>query len=213
MIDIGEVADRVQSVRAEILQHGGTDVSLVAVTKTFGYEAMVAAHAAHCDAVGENYAQELVSKVAEQSAPLPVHFIGSIQSNKVKMLAPIVSLWQTVDRVSVVNELSRRAPGADVLLQVNTTGEEAKGGVAPSALDGLRSDAESAGLVVRGLMTMGPTEGTKDETEQAFRLLRQLTDAHHLSICSMGMSDDFHIAVACGSTMVRVGSRLFGPRS
>lgn len=212
MINVREVTERVQAVRAEITQHGGSHVALIAVTKTFGYDAMVAAHEAGCDGVGENYAQELVAKVAEFPAPLPVHFIGNIQTNKVKSLVPIVSLWQTVDRPSVITELARRAPGAHVLLQVNTTGEESKSGMAPGDLDALRSQAEGAGLHVEGLMTIGPTHGARDDVEAAFGFLRRLVDQHHLSVCSMGMSDDFAVAVSCGSTMVRVGSRLFGPR-
>lgn len=212
MIDFRAVAERVHAVRQEITECGGADVSLVAVTKTFGFDAIQAAQLAGCDAVGENYAQELLSKIEGQTPGVPVHFIGSIQSNKVKSLAPVVSLWQTVDRESVVSEIARRCSGAHVLLQVNTTGESSKGGVAPAELDALRALAHEKGLIVQGLMTIGPTGGSQDLVERAFTTLRQLTDAHQLPICSMGMSEDFRIAVSCGSTMVRVGSRLFGSR-
>lgn len=212
MIDIREVAERVHAVRQEITECGGSGVSLVAVTKTFGFEAIEAARSGGCDAVGENYAQELLAKLEGQNAGLPVHFIGSIQSNKVKSLAPVVSLWQTVDRESVVNEIARRSAGAQVLLQVNTTGESSKGGVAPENLDALRTLADARGLTVQGLMTIGPTGGSHESVHKAFTRLRELTDLHHLPICSMGMSDDFRIAVSCGSTMIRVGSRLFGAR-
>jgi len=212
MIDANEVADRVAHVRSVISNAGGTAVSLVAVTKSFGIDALRAALTAGCDAVGENYAQELLEKIAEGAPSIDVHFIGALQSNKVRMLAGHIALWQSVDRDSVVDELGRRAPGATILIQVDTTGEPSKGGVTPTQLDALRVRAESRGLIVKGLMTIGPTDGTQDECEKSFGMLRHLVNEQGLSVCSMGMSADYPIAVACGSTMVRVGSGLFGDR-
>jgi pyridoxal phosphate enzyme (YggS family) len=212
MIDANEVADRVAHVRSVISNAGGTAVSLVAVTKSFGIDALRAALTAGCDAVGENYAQELLEKIAEGAPSIDVHFIGALQSNKVRMLAGHIALWQSVDRDSVVDELGRRAPGATILIQVDTTGEPSKGGVIPTQLDALRVRAESRGLIVKGLMTIGPTDGTQDECEKSFGMLRHLVNEQGLSVCSMGMSADYPIAVACGSTMVRVGSGLFGDR-
>ena len=213
MIDANEVADRVAHVRSVISNAGGTGVSLVAVTKSFGIEALRAALAAGCDAVGENYAQELLEKITVGLPLVDVHFIGALQSNKVRLLAGHIALWQSVDRESVVDELGRRAPGATILIQVDTTGEPSKGGVTPTQLDALRVRAESRGLIVKGLMTIGPTDGTQDECEKSFGMLRHLVNEHGLSVCSMGMSADYPIAVACGSTMVRVGSGLFGDRA
>ena len=212
MIDAKEVADRVARVRSEISIAGGSEVSLIAVTKSFGIDALRAASTAGCDGVGENYAQELLEKVRDGIPPIDVHFIGALQSNKVRSLAGHVALWQSVDRESVVDELGRRAPGASILIQVDTTHEPTKGGVAPELLDTLRTRAESVGLVVKGLMTIGPTDGTPQECEKSFELLRRLVNEQGLSVCSMGMSADYGIAVACGSTMVRVGSGLFGDR-
>ena len=212
MIDASEVADRVAHVRSVISNAGGTAVSLVAVTKSFGIDALRAAMTAGCDAAGENYAQELLEKIAEEAPSIDVHFIGALQSNKVRMLAGHIALWQSVDRDSVVDELGRRAPGATILIQVDTTGEPSKGGVIPTQLDALRVRAESRGLIVKGLMTIGPTDGTQDECEKSFGMLRHLVNEQGLSVCSMGMSADYPIAVACGSTMVRVGSGLFGDR-
>lgn len=212
MIDPAEVASRVHDVREQITAAGGVHVQLIAVTKTFGLDAITAAYAAGCDGIGENYAQELHTK-AEQGLPdIPVHFIGAIQSNKVKVVAPYVSLWHTIDRASVIAELAKRVPGARILLQVNTTEEATKGGLAPTEVESMCTVAGEAGLHVEGLMTIGPTHGSVAEQEKAFRLLRGLADGLHLQHCSMGMSDDFPVAVACGSTMVRVGSRLFGAR-
>jgi pyridoxal phosphate enzyme (YggS family) len=212
MIDANEVADRVAHVRSVISNAGGNAVSLVAVTKSFGIDALRAAMTAGCDAVGENYAQELLEKIAEGAPSIDIHFIGALQSNKVRMLVGHIALWQSVDRDSVVDELGRRAPGATILIQVDTTGEPSKGGVTPTQLDALRVRAESRGLIVKGLMTIGPTDGTQDECEKSFGMLRHLVNEQGLSVCSMGMSADYPIAVACGSTMVRVGSGLFGDR-
>ena len=212
MIDAKEVADRVARVRSEISIAGGSEVSLIAVTKSFGIDALRAASTAGCDGVGENYAQELLEKVRDGLPPIDVHFIGALQSNKVRSLAGHVALWQSVDRESVVDELGRRAPGASILIQVDTTHEPTKGGVAPELLDTLRTRAESVGLVVKGLMTIGPTDGTPQECEKSFELLRRLVNEQGLSVCSMGMSADYRTAVACGSSMVRVGSGLFGDR-
>lgn len=213
MIDASEVADRVAHVRSVISDSGGTAVSLIAVTKSFGIDALRAACDAWCDGVGENYAQELLEKVTVGLPSIDVHFIGALQSNKVRSLAEHIALWQSVDRDSVVDELGRRVPGASILIQVDTTQEPSKGGVPPAQLDALRVRAESRGLVVKGLMTIGPTDGTQLECEKSFRILRQLVNEHGLSVCSMGMSADYPIAVACGSTMVRVGSGLFGDRA
>jgi hypothetical protein len=183
------------------------------VTKTFGMDALRAALHAGCDAVGENYAQELLTKAEEGLPPIDVHFIGGIQSNKIKALGPHVTLWQSVDRDSVVTELTKRVPGAAVLIQVNTTGEGTKGGVQPFELNALKTRVRESGLTLRGLMTIGPTHGSDAEKRSSFSLLHSLTKEHGLEVCSMGMSDDFELAVECGSTMVRIGSRLFGARS
>lgn len=212
MIDPHVVASRVADIRQDISRLSSHAVSIVAVTKTFSTEAWAAAAFAGCDAIGENYAQELLQKVGEVDAPLPVHFIGAIQSNKVRALAPFVSLWQGVDRQSVVTEIAKRAPGARVLLQVNTTGEESKSGVSPQSLDALLESAVSAGLVVEGLMTLGPTSGDMAEARSSFMQLRALADARGLRECSMGMSGDYQVALECGSTMIRIGSMLFGER-
>ena len=213
MIDPHEVALRVQQIREEVARASSTPVAIIAVTKTFGLDAIRAAVAAHCDAVGENYAQEVLAKVEESPFGLPVHFIGAIQSNKVRQLAPHISLWQGVDRESVISELGKRAPGTEILLQVNTTNEDTKSGVPPQEVEALLAAGVKAGLAVRGLMTIGPTSGDVRDAEKAFLSLRSLADSLHLPECSMGMSDDYRVAVDCGSTMIRIGSRLFGPRT
>jgi pyridoxal phosphate enzyme (YggS family) len=203
----------VQQIREEVARASSRPVAIIAVTKTFGHDAIRAAVSAQCDAVGENYAQEVLAKVEESPVGLPIHFIGAIQSNKVRQLAPYISLWQGVDRESVISEIGKRAPGAEILLQVNTTNEDSKSGVRPNDVESLLAAGVTAGLIVRGLMTIGPTSGDLGDAEKAFLSLRSLADSLHLPECSMGMSDDYRVAVACGSTMIRIGSRLFGPRT
>ncbi|MFM8811754.1 MAG: YggS family pyridoxal phosphate-dependent enzyme [Actinomycetota bacterium] len=209
-----DVTARVAEVRERIARAGGTNVALIAVTKSFDHQSWVAADVAGCDGIGENYAQELLAKHDEGSSALPVHFIGRVQTNKVRSLIDVVNVWQSVDRASVIDEIAKRAtgPAPRIFLQVNTSGEESKSGCAPGELDDLVERARDRGLVLDGLMTIGPTSGEERATRAAFRLLRRLVDDHGLAQCSMGMSGDLEVAVEEGSTMVRVGSALFGPR-
>lgn len=219
-IETARVVEAVTSVRTKLRGMGRPDVKIVAVTKSFGIDAVRAAHAAGCDAVGENYAQELVAKIREAEVdaagmpPIPVHFIGHLQTNKVRQLVPYISVWQTIDRKSVIDEIARRTTGgAHVLIQVNSTSESSKDGCDPRDVDALVAHARGRGLDVRGLMTIGPTLGSEKAAATAFQLVRALADAHGLEECSMGMSNDYPVAVECGSTMIRLGSVLFGPRN
>jgi PLP dependent protein len=143
---------------------------------------------------------------------LAVHFIGQLQSNKVRLLAGVVDVWETVDRPRLVAELARRAPGARVLVQVDTTGEPGKGGSPLAEVPGLVATATAAGLVVEGLMTVGPTEGGAEAARAGFRAVRRLVDELGLTTCSMGMSADLDVAVEEGTTEIRVGTGLFGLR-
>jgi hypothetical protein len=214
-LDQRSVSEAVASLRKRITAAGGVNVSLVGVTKTFGSEAWRFAKVAGCDAVGENYAQEVVAKAAEVALAdrLPVHFIGQLQSNKIKQLAGIVDVWQSVDRLSLLTEIAKRSPQkAQVLLQVNVTGEEGKGGCLPAEVGDLSHAAKDLGIDVLGLMTVGPTNEDPVVTRTTFRTLRTLVNEHGLQLCSMGMTGDLEIAVEEGSTMVRVGSALFGNR-
>jgi pyridoxal phosphate enzyme (YggS family) len=204
----------VEVARARIHAAGGSDeVELLAVTKGFGPDAVAAAAAAGCGMIGENYAQELLGKQAvARDAGVTVHFIGRLQSNKVRTVAGAVTVWETVDRPSLVDEIAHRAPGATVLIQVNATGEAGKGGCQPGDAGDLIERARSAGLVVDGLMTIGPTEGGPEAARPAFATVRRLVDDLGLATCSMGMTDDLEVAVEEGTTRVRLGTALFGPR-
>ena len=215
-MDQRSVNEAVASLRKRIANAGGVDVALVGVTKTFGSEAWQFAKVAGCDAVGENYAQEVLAKAAEVvlADRLPVHFIGQLQSNKIKQLAGIVDVWQSVDRLSLLTEIAKRSPQstAQVFLQVNVTGEDGKGGCLPAGVGELSRAAGDMGIDVLGLMTVGPTNEDPVVTRTTFRTLRALANEHGLRQCSMGMTGDLEIAVEEGSTMVRVGSALFGNR-
>jgi pyridoxal phosphate enzyme (YggS family) len=208
------VTERLEAVRARIAAAGGTSVRVVAVTKGFGADAIEAAVAAGCPDVGENYAQELVAKMAVVRGPAPrVHFIGHLQTNKVKVLAPVVDVWQSVDRVGVVEALERHAPpGTAVLVQVNVSGAPEQGGCEPGEAPALVEAASVAGLHVCGLMAIGRA-GPPTEARPGFRMLRHMVDDLGLAECSMGMTADLEVAVEEGSTMVRVGTAVFGPRS
>ena len=215
-MDQRSVSEAVASLRKRIANAGGVDVALVGVTKTFGSEAWRFAKVAGCDAVGENYAQEVVAKATEVALAdrLPVHFIGQLQSNKIKQLAGIVDVWQSVDRLSLLTEIAKRSAQstAQVFLQVNVTGEEGKGGCLPEEVGELSRAAQDLGIDVLGLMTVGPTNEDPVVTRTTFRTLRALANERGLRQCSMGMTGDLEIAVEEGSTMVRVGSALFGNR-
>lgn len=202
---LADVRDRI--VRAG----GGDDVSIVAVTKTFGSEAIEAALAAGCRAIGENYAQELVAK-RDAAAAAEVHFIGQLQSNKVRQIAGLVDVYETVDRVRLADEIAKRDPGATVLVQVDTSDEQGKGGVPIADLDALVDHVRSVGLDLAGLMTVGPTVGGPKAAASGFRRVRAAVDRLDLSVCSMGMTADLEVAVAEGSTQIRVGTALFGER-
>ena len=181
--------------------------------RAFGAWAIDAAVRAGIGAVGENYAQECVAKLAEVSVdPLPqVHFIGGLQRNKVKRLAGLVDVWQSVDTAALAAEIAKRAPQAHVMIQVNISGEAQKGGCERSEVEGLVSEAVELGLTVEGLMGIGPMAEPED-ARPGFRELRRLVDVLGLAHCSMGMSADLEIAVQEGATVVRIGSDLFGPR-
>lgn len=211
MIDPDQVGERLAVVRERLRHAGGTDVRVVAVTKAFGFDAVAAAAACGIRDIGESYAQEAVAKLAGRHVVPTVHFIGGLQRNKVRKLAGIVDLWQSIDRPELADEIATRAPGAPVMLQVDISGEESKGGCRPDDVAPLLEHALGAGLDVVGLMGIGPL-GDPGDARAGFRQLRSLVDRFELRECSMGMTGDLEVAVEEGSTMVRVGAALFGPR-
>lgn len=211
VIDPGDVVARYRAVRARLAAAGGADVRLVAVTKGFGPEAVRAAAQAGIADVGESYAQECLAKLEWLDEVPTLHFVGGLQRNKVRKLAPVVDVWQSVDRLDLGLEIAKRAPGATVMVQVDLSGEESKRGCPPGEAPDLVARLTDAGLEVVGLMGIGPM-AEPEAARPGFALLRGLVDELGLSECSMGMSADLEVAVQEGTTMVRVGTDIFGPR-
>ena len=211
-----DVAARVAAVRARMAAaaaRAGRDpasVTLVAAAKTVPAERVAAAVAAGVRDVGENRAQELLAKAPTLAAATPRwHFLGPLQRNKVRALAPWVACWQTVDRLALGEAIARHAPGARVLVEVNLAGEPQKAGCAPAATGALVDALRGLGLVVAGLMTVPPLGA---DPRPWFARLRDLAAAAALPELSMGMTDDFEVAIGEGATLVRVGRALFGER-
>lgn len=214
--DAASVRVALEVVRQRIVAAGGDHgVSILPVTKGFGPEAIVAATGAGCVAIGENYAQELIAKrqyLDRGQGAIEVHFIGQLQSNKVRQLADLVDVFETVDRVKLAKEIAKRAPGARVLVQVDTSSELGKGGCPIDQVDDLVEQSSELGLDVVGLMTVGPTDGGPEAARPGFRRVRQEVDRLGLTMCSMGMTGDLEVAVQEGSTQIRVGTAVFGSR-
>lgn len=215
-ITVEIVSARAEALRTRIESvSGGRSVEVIAVTKGFGAETIRASVAAGLFRVGENYAQELIAKARELGADPSLtpewHFLGRLQGNKVRQLAEIVDVWQSVDRVELVDEIAKRAPGATIFLQVNLSGEEQKGGAPLGDIPSLAARAADVGLRVTGLMGVGPA-GDPELARPGFRDLVAMADRLSLPERSIGMSADLEIAVEEGATLVRVGHSLFGDR-
>ncbi len=217
---LAEVRARIERAR-ERGGHGQT-VTIVAVTKTYGPDAPVAAWDAGVRDVGENKVQEATAKMREVAVPLRWHLIGHLQRNKVKQLDEF-HLVHSMDssRLSdalAAHGLSRGRP-MDVLLQVNVSGEGTKGGYEPADVEqeAVRLK-ELGGLAVRGVMTMAPADADEAALREVFKGARAsaalLREAGHPAVeLSMGMSGDYEVAVEEGATLVRLGTVLFGARA
>ena len=217
-VGAAEVAERLAALRARITGAGGDleRVTVVAVTKGFGDDAVAAALAAGLVDVGENYAGPLLARVRSETlagaTPQPRwHLLGGVQRNKVGGLAPWVHCWQSVDREAEGASIARHAPGACVLVQVNLAGEPQKEGCSWDEAPGLVAALRRLDLDVAGLMGVGPA-GDPEDARPHFRRLARLARDLGLSTVSMGMTGDLEVAVEEGATMVRVGRALFGPR-
>jgi pyridoxal phosphate enzyme (YggS family) len=206
-----EIRDRIANAARAAGREPG-EIQLVAVSKEVDAAAVADALAAGQHDFGENRAQELLTKVEALTAQRiePAwHFIGRLQRNKVKAISPQVTLWHSVDRPQIGSEIARHAPGARVLVQVNVSGEEQKGGCEPHEVPELVETLVDLGLAVEGLMTVPPLAG---DPRPHFAALRDLAARQALPVLSMGMSGDFEAAIGEGSTLVRIGRAVFGPR-
>ncbi len=193
-------------------------VTLTAVSKTQGPEAIDAILATGQHVFGENRVQEAQGRWADRIADLPgleLRLIGPLQTNKAEDAVALFDVIETLDREKLARALAdaaqRRGRSPRILIQVNTGGEPQKAGVSPDAADALIAAArETYGLTVEGLMCIPPAD---QDAEPHFLLLRALAERNGLSVLSMGMSGDYEAAIRCGATHVRVGTALFGERN
>ena len=227
------IQENVQRIKAEIRQAAlaaGRDpekILLCAATKMNDAQAVREAIAAGVDCCGENRVQELVQKQAEDAYQgAPVHFIGHLQTNKVKQVVGKVDLIQSVDReallLAIQKEACKQGIRQEILLQVNIGREESKGGFLQEEILHIVESLESfPNIFVRGLMAIPPICQNPGDNNKFFQEMCNLavditaknSDNVSVDILSMGMSDDFQDAIACGSTMIRVGTAIFGHRN
>ncbi len=189
-----EIRARLDRIRSEV----GPSVTIVAATKYVSLAGMAALVDAGVEVVGENRAQDLEAKHAEYGDAFRWHFIGNLQSNKVKVVNRICELVHSLDSDSAARRLEVPA-----LVQVNLAGERSKSGVAPDELDAY------LGYDIRGLSTMPPAAASAEDSRRWFAELRELAAARELGWLSMGTTQDYAVAAAEGATHIRVGSVLF----
>ncbi|MSQ97727.1 MAG: YggS family pyridoxal phosphate-dependent enzyme [Xanthomonadales bacterium] len=227
---MNDLTAKLESINARIagacakVQRPVTEVRILAVSKRQTVAAIRQLHAAGQFAFAENYLQEALEKQAGlQDLALEWHFIGPVQSNKTQEIANSFSWVQSIDREKIASRLSRQRPGGmprlNVCIQVNIDREEQKSGANPDeVLQLARLASALPGLSLRGLMAIPRASSTPDQTLQSFRNVKRLFDQLRdeglpVDTLSMGMSADLELAVAAGSTMVRIGTDLFGPRA
>jgi len=227
------VAEGIQNIRLNIDKtclRVGRDpktVHLLAVSKTFPAELIRQAIDTGVEDFGENYVQELLKKKeALKDQEIRWHMIGHLQSNKVKYIAEWIAMIHSVDNEGLAEEIQKRSEKAnrtiDVLAEVNTSEEATKFGVKPEkAIALLKAISRFPNINLKGLMTIGPFTEHTDESRQSFKLLKSIFDKANnegflresLSVLSMGMTHDYTIAIEEGSTMVRIGTAIFGSRT
>jgi len=219
--------DTVESEISEACDSVGRDresVQLITVTKTYPVDLLQAVMKTGRTAMGENRPQEIMEKAPDLDDSAEIHLIGQLQTNKVRKIVPLVKWIHSVDREKLLNKIEAAAEELNtkinILIQVNTSGEESKSGCTPDEAVALcELAAQKKYCQFRGLMTIGPLGGTDDEVRHSFIQLRELGEqVKHLVKgdkveLSMGMSGDFPMAIAEGATMIRVGSRIVGQRS
>ena len=227
---MNDLTAKLESINARIasacakVQRPATEVRILAVSKRQTVAAIRQLHAAGQFAFAENYLQEALEKQPGlQDLALEWHFIGPVQSNKTQEIANSFNWVQSIDREKIASRLSRQRPSGmprlNVCIQVNIDREEQKSGANPDeVLQLARLASALPGLTLRGLMAIPRASSTPDQTLQSFRNVRRLFDQLRdeglpVDTLSMGMSADLELAVAAGSTMVRIGTDLFGPRA
>ena len=204
-----------------LIQSIPSTVTLVAVSKTKPVENLLEAYEAGQRDFGENKVQELVDKASELPRNIRWHMIGHLQRNKVKYIAPFVSLIHSVDSIRLLNEIDRQGKKndrvIDCLLQVRIAHEKTKFGLTFQSCDEILNQNNYTHVRICGLMGMASFTDNQLQIESEFKSLakyyNQYQDHYGWNILSMGMSGDYPVALSCGSTMIRVGSRIFGSRN
>ena len=216
-----------ERVKAAAIKAGRdpNEIRIMAVTKTVEPERINEVIRAGCDLLGENRVQEFLEKAKSYDPTAEVHFIGRLQTNKVKYIVDKVTMIESVDSVRLAEEIEKRCASIgktmDVLLEVNIANEENKGGFQYEEIWNVLEIIDGfSHLRVRGLMTIGRFGADFEETKQYFKKMHQLfvdikskkLDNRYIDILSMGMSSDYELAVAEGATIIRIGRGLFGER-
>ena len=221
---MGSIAENLQAVKSRIALaeraagRAPGAVALLAVSKTHAPALIREAYAAGQRAYGENYVQEALDKMAQLAGlPLEWHLVGPLQSNKTRAVAERFDWVHAVDREKVARRLSEQRPAGraplNVLIQVNVSGEASKSGVAPAAVAGLAAAiAALRNLRLRGLMAIPEPGAPQSRFGEIGALFQGLRGEFGLDTLSLGMSDDMEAAIAAGSTLVRVGTAIFGAR-
>jgi len=220
--NVARVRERI-ALAAQRIGRRPEDTRLVAVAKTVAAGRVREALAAGVGEVGENYVQEAAAKRAEVGEGAIWHLVGHLQRNKASRAAAIFDMIQTVDSLRIAQAIGRQAQAlgrtVDILLQVNTSGEESKSGVTPREVEALFEGVRTvAGVRVKGLMTIGRWDPDPERARPEFRLLAEVAERlkvsaeAEMSWLSMGMSHDFEVAIEEGANLVRIGTGIFGPR-
>ena len=218
-----ELDERLQAILLRIARaterahRSPSDVTLIAVTKTVAPPDVERAFRLGVRHFGENRVQEAEGKLAALAHLRPRitwHMVGHLQSNKARKALALFNMVESVDSLPLAQELSRRAvKPLPILLEVNVAGEASKSGFRPETVaEAVQSVARLPNLELRGLMTVAPLASDPEQVRPVFRRMRALRDALGLAELSMGMSDDFEVAIEEGATMVRIGRALFGER-
>jgi len=220
--NLAMVRDRIGEAAAKV-NRDPSSIKLVAVSKLKPVDVIREAYEAGQKIFGENYAQDMALKAKELAdCAIDWHFIGHLQTNKARLIAPLAAMVETVDSVKLAKELNKRTDKQiDILIEVNIGGEESKSGASqeqlPALIDGLAAFDK---LNLRGLMIIPPYSEDPEASRPHFRRLRKMLiqineqklTAEPLTELSMGMSHDYHIAIEEGATIVRVGTAIFGER-
>lgn len=223
-LNVRETFEKI-SIAAKAAGRDSSEIRLMAVTKTVSPDKINEAISAGCDLLGENRVQELLEKYESYDKRAEIHFIGRLQTNKVKYIVDKVSMIESVDSLKLAEEIEKRCAKIgkvmDILLEVNIADEESKGGFSAEEIaDASEKIRHFPHLKLRGLMTIGRFGAEIEETKQYFEKMRHLLvdikskniDNIYINVLSMGMSADYELAVSEGATIVRVGRGLFGAR-